>query len=119
MGQYDLRGRTYKFSVELVKFLNKLSLSRLSVPMINQLLRSGTSIGANVEEADSASSRKDFRNKMFIAKKEAAETAYWLKLIIDANVINNNANIEKTNELLEECGQILKIIGSITRKVKV
>ena len=104
MTKYSLRERSYKFSVELVKF---------------QLIRSGTSIGANVEEADSSSSRKDFRNKMFIAKKEAAETVYWLRLLIDANVVNNQANVEKIKDLLDECDQILRIIGKITRRVEV
>jgi len=101
----------------LVKFLNKLGHSKISAPILNQLVRSGTSIGANIEEADSAPSRKDFKNKMFIAKKEAAETIYWLKLMIDAEVVNNPTNKEKAKGLLEECSQILKIIGSITRKI--
>lgn len=118
MTKYNLRERSYKFSVELVRFLNKLTTSRLSSPLLNQLIRSGTSIGANVEEADSSPSRKDFRNKMFIAKKEAAETVYWLKLIIDARVINNQENIAKAKALLDECQQILKIIGKISRSIK-
>ncbi len=117
MSEYNLRERSYKFSVNLVRFLSKLSASRLSAPILNQLVRSGTSIGANIEEADSAPSRKDFRNKMFIAKKEAAETIYWLKLITDAEIISNPGNKEKATELLGECTQILKILGSITRKV--
>lgn len=118
MTGYDLRERTYKFSVELVKFIDKLAPSRISAPIINQLIRSGTSIGANVEEADSSPSRKDFRNKMFIAKKEAAETVYWLKMFIDANIVKNQANIEKIGTLLDECDQILKIIGKIARNIK-
>jgi four helix bundle protein len=118
MTEYNLRQRSYAFSVGLVRFLNKLSATKISAPILNQLVRSGTSVGANIEEADSAPSRKDFRNKMFIAKKEAAETTYWLKLIVDAEVVNNPANKEKAKELLDECSQILKIIGSITRKIK-
>lgn len=55
---------------------------------------------------------------MFIAKKEAAETVYWLKLIIDARVINNQENIAKAKALLDECQQILKIIGKISRSIK-
>ncbi len=86
-------------------------------PIFNQLVRSGTSIGANIEEADSSPTRKDLKYKMVIAKKEAAETVYWLRLVIDAGLIKNENNIIKTKELLVECGQIVKILGSITRKI--
>ena len=75
-----------------------------------QLIRSGTSIGANIEEAQGASSRKDFINKMNISKKEARETRYWLKLINDAQLINNNMS-----GLLEEINEIINILTAIVK----
>jgi len=117
MTKYDLRQRSYGFSVKLVKFLNRLSTSRLSAPLFNQLLRSGTSIGANIEESDSSPSRKDFKHKLTISKKEAAETVYWLKIIIDAEVLKNQNNVSRANEILKEAEELLKILGSITRKL--
>ncbi|MBI5399528.1 four helix bundle protein [Candidatus Saganbacteria bacterium] len=116
MNAYDLRERSYKFAVELVRFLNGLTLSKISLPILNQLLRSGTSVGANIEEADSSPTRKDFKYKISVSKKEAAETVYWLKLIIDAEILKNSENIKKAKELLAECDQLLRILGSIIRK---
>ena len=87
------------------------------MPILNQLLRSGTSIGANIEEADSSPSRKDFKYKMVIAKKEAAETVYWLKIIIDAGILKNQNNISQIKEILCEADELLKILGSIVRKL--
>jgi len=117
MNNYDLRERTYRFSVGLVEFINGLYQSRVSSRIFDQLLRAGTSIGANVEEADSSPSRKDFKYKISISKKEAAETVYWLRIIIDAGIIKNEHNVSKAKELLEECIQLLKILGSISRKL--
>ena len=117
MPNYDLRERSYQFSLELIKLLCGFSSGGNMYPIFNQLVRSGTSIGANIEEADSSPTRKDLKYKMVIAKKEAAETVYWLRLVIDAGLIKNENNIIKTKELLVECGQIVKILGSITRKI--
>ncbi|KAF0134114.1 MAG: hypothetical protein FD145_870 [Candidatus Saganbacteria bacterium] len=117
MKKYDLRERSYGFSLELVKFLNNLSLSKLSMLLISQLIRSGTSIGANIEEADSSPTRKDYKYKMVVAKKEAAETKYWIRLIIESGALKNDNNIIKANELLDEANQLLKILGSIVIKL--
>jgi len=117
MTEYDLRNRSYEFSVRLIKFLNRIRAAKVSSPLINQLVRSGTSIGANIEEADSSPSRKDLKNKMFIAKKEAAETVYWLKIFCNAELMKNPENIAQARELFNECQQILKIISSIVRKI--
>ena len=119
MNKYDLRYRAYEFSVELVKFLRKISISNISYEIFRQVIRSGTSIGANIEEADSSPSRKDFKYKMTIAKKEAAETLYWLKIIIDAGIFSNKENIVKVKEMLKESDQLLRIISSIIRKIKI
>jgi four helix bundle protein len=117
MKKYDLRERTFNFSITLVKFLNRLSSSRLSNPIFNQLIRSGTSIGANIEESDSSPSRKDFKYKIVIAKKEAAETVYWLKILIEGGILKNEQNINKAKEILNEAKELVKILSSILRKL--
>lgn len=77
-----LEQRTAKFSEEVIKLCRRVKSDNVSGPIINQLVRSGTSIGANYMEANNASSRKDFTNKIFICKKEAEETKYWLKMLL-------------------------------------
>ncbi len=77
----------------------------------SQLLRSGTSIGANVEEALAGKSRKDFFAKMSIASKEARETNYWLRLIKDAEIFNK----QKTQKLIEASEKLIKILASIIK----
>ena len=79
--KYDLEERTAKFAESIIDFSKKLPQNQITKPLINQIVRSGTSIGANYSEADEASSKKDFINKISIAKKETKETKYWLRLI--------------------------------------
>jgi len=78
---YDLEERTAVFSENLVDFCKSIKPSTITIPLISQIIRSGTSIGANYCEADEASSKKDFINKICIAKKETKETKYWLRII--------------------------------------
>ena len=118
MSKYDLRQRTFAFSVSLARFINSISFSNTSAPLLNQLLRSGTSIGANIEEADSSPTRKDFKYKLTIAKKESAETEYWLKIIIEAGIFKNKVNLDKAKALLDESEQLTKIISTIIRNMK-
>lgn len=106
--QYVLTEKTMKFSEELIDVCQSVKASTVNRPIISQLIRSGTSIGANYSEANNASSRKDFRNKMFIAKKEAQETLYWLKLLGRTN--EGKEQIERLENLQDECLQIVKII---------
>jgi len=79
--KYDVEERTAKFSEDAIDFVKKLSQNSITRPLINQLVRSSTSVGANCSEADEASSRRDFINKITIAKKEAKEVKYWLRII--------------------------------------
>ena len=80
--EYNLEERTAVYSGELMnKFCRSVKEDNITRPLVNQLVRSGTSIGANYCEANNASSRKDFQNKIFICKKEAQETKYWLRTI--------------------------------------
>jgi four helix bundle protein len=107
----DITERTFNFALRIIKlsqFLNekyKLEESVLS----KQLLRSGTSIGANVEEAQSGQSRSDFVHKMAIALKEARETSYWLRLLEASEILSK----EKLTELLKESDEIKRILAAI------
>ncbi|HLD02050.1 MAG TPA: four helix bundle protein [Patescibacteria group bacterium] len=78
---YDLEERTAKLGEEVISFSKKVSRSPINDPLINQLVRSATSIGANYCEADNAESKPDFRHKIGICKKEARETMHWLRMI--------------------------------------
>ena len=82
---YDLEERTAKFSENTIDFIRKINRNDINRNIIQQLVRSATSIGANYCEANASSSRKDFRNKIYICKKEANETKYWLRVLAKSN----------------------------------
>ncbi len=79
--KYNLEDRTAKFGERIIIFCHLLNEDSITRPLINQLIRSATSIGANYMEANGASSRTDFRNKIYICKKEAQETKHWLRML--------------------------------------
>lgn len=79
--KYNLEERTAVFGENIIAFCRSVKQDTITKPVVSQLIRSGTSIGANYCEANNASSKKDFRNKIFICKKEAQETKYWLRMI--------------------------------------
>lgn len=79
--EYNLEERTAKFGENIIDFCKLVKTDIVSTPIIAQLVRSGTSIGANYMEANGASSKKDFQNKIFICKKEAQETKHWLRML--------------------------------------
>ena len=81
---YNLADRTMAFGEAVIRFAKQAPRNVITVPLIRQLVRSGTSIGANNREADEAVSRKDFRNRVGICRKEAGETEYWLQRIATA-----------------------------------
>ena len=103
----DLRDRTLLFSRRTIRFLKALPRDPLVDPIRNQLVRSATSIGANFSEAKDSASRKDFRNKTFISKKEASETLYWLRLLEEFT------NSTALRELQTECQEIILILQKI------
>lgn len=82
--KYDLEERTAKFGEEVIKFAKKIPLHTVTQRVIPQFAAAGTSIGSNYCEADDAESGKDFKHKIGIAKKEARETKYWLRIIATA-----------------------------------
>lgn len=82
--KYDLEERTARFGENIIKFAKKIPENSVTRPLIPQLVKSGTSIGANYCEADDAESRKDFNHKIGICKKESREAKYWLRMIVVA-----------------------------------
>src|SRR4030067_2340632 len=82
---YDLEERTAKFGMDVIRLCKLLPLNEITRPLINQLIRSSTSIGANYMEANGADSKKDFKSKISICKKEAKETMHWLRMIAEAD----------------------------------
>lgn len=80
--KYDLKERTFRFSEQILDLVEQLPNKPACGEISRQLTKAGTSIGANVEEADGILTKKDFVNKMVIARKEAKETRYWLRLVL-------------------------------------
>ncbi|MCS6956707.1 MAG: four helix bundle protein [Patescibacteria group bacterium] len=114
----NLKYRCYYFSIEIINFINSLPQKKVVWIISDQLLRCSTSIGANVIEAKSSSSRKDFIHFYQIALKSANETKYWLCLLRNTN--NNNVNRLKIKKLIDETDEISKMLASsiITLKNK-
>jgi len=83
--KYDLEERTVKFGESIIDFLKKVQENSINSSSIKQIVRSATSVGANYFEANNASSRNDFRNKIYICKKEANETKYWIRILVKTN----------------------------------
>lgn len=113
---YDLCERTFEFGVRVLKFASRLPRTFISVEISRQLIRAATSIGANVEEADGAESRKDTAHKMGIARKEARETHYWLKTMIASELVPAPCFME-ANELAQEAKELVKILSAIILKL--
>ncbi|MCL4364234.1 four helix bundle protein [Patescibacteria group bacterium] len=113
MTNYDLEERTKNFSLRVIDICRRLPINIINRKLIDQLVRSASSIGANYREANESDTKKDFKNKIRISKKEARETIYWLELLI-----NNNRSFEKEIfTLLDESRQLMKILASIYLKV--
>jgi len=113
---HDIYERLLSFGIRIVKFCKILSKNFDNKVIADQLIRAGTSVGANMQEADAASSRKDFINKVNISKKEIQETNYWLKIIQGSELINNSNNQQELVQLLKESEELIKIIGSILHR---
>ena len=105
-----IKDKTYNFALKVIQLYQELCNQKEFV-LSKQLLRSGTSIGANVEEGTAAQSRKDFISKMAIASKEARETHYWLRLLRDSKLCKNI----KFSGLIKESEEIIKIITAIVK----
>jgi len=84
MDDYDLEERTAKFGEAVIGFAKRIPINVVTTPLIGQLVRSGTSVGANYCEADDSDSKKDFRFKIGICRREAKETKHWLRMVVAA-----------------------------------
>ena len=110
--KHDICDRSFEFAVRIVKLSEILtSASSVSRTLSNQLLRSGTSIGANIEEAQGGQSKPDFISKMSIALKEARETQYWLRLLIASNLVPE----QKLLPLKQEATELVAILTTIVK----
>lgn len=103
----NLKYRSYIYSLEIVKFVSELPNVKVAIIMGQQLLRCGTSVGANIVEAQSGSSRRDFINFYSHALKSANESKFWLCLMRDAKI----GNLDKVNNLLDEAIQISNMLA--------
>ena len=106
--------KTYSFGLRTVKLYMHLRKQKIERELLIQLLRSGTSIGANVEEAIGGQSKADFIHKMSIAYKEARETNYWLKILKDAGIIE----IKIAQSFIADIEELNKILASILKSSK-
>ena len=107
----SVRDKSYAFALRMIKMYQHLTKDKQEFILSKQVLRSGTSIGANIEEASGAQSNKDFLAKMTIAYKEARETHYWLRLLHDSGYFTENAAIS----ILNDCEELLKMLASIKK----
>jgi four helix bundle protein len=114
VGESVLRTKSYEFAVRTVRLSRHLVDDRREHVLSKQVLRSGTSIGANVEEANYAQSKRDFVHKLSIALKEATETNYWLWLLRDSETIEARL----ANSLLKDCEEIQKILTASIKTTK-
>lgn len=107
--------KSFRFGVRIVKYYSiRINKDYQIKDVLRQLLRSGTSIGANVAESQEAVSKKDFINKLSIALKEAKETEYWLKLLKEASLLEE----KEFNSLIIDCNELIKLLISILKKLK-
>jgi four helix bundle protein len=112
--KYDLEERTAKYGESIIIFCKELNQNAISKPSISQLIRSSTSIGANYSEANNASSRKDFTNKIFICKKEAQETKHWLRMLATADPSFK----PELKKLWQEAQELTMIFQKITNSLR-
>ena len=107
--RYDLEERTGKFGEDIIEFAKTLERDEINRPLITQLIKSSTSIGANYMEADGADSKKDFRHKISLCKKESKETKHWLRMIRKANP----SKAPDCRKLSQEVQELTLIFSSI------
>ena len=114
-GKYDLKDRTLKFSQDLISLCSRIPKNYINNPIITQVVRSGTSIGANYAEADNSPTKKDFINKLSIVLKEINETKYWLEIIV--GILDEDKKVLARN-LYKEVEELNLIFATIVRKTK-
>ena len=118
MAERVVENKSYAFAVKVVKFVRELKKETREYELLTQLMRSGTSIGANVSEATFAQGDKDFLFKHRIALKEATETRYWLKLLRDTEIVDESAADEMIKDVSELISILVKIIQTTQKKIE-
>ena len=114
MSESILKNKSYDFALRTIKLYKYLVDEKREYVLSKQLLRSGTSIGANIEEANQAQSRADFVHKLSVAHKEAFETNYWLRLLRDSEILEQRFAVS----LLEDCEEIQRMLTSSIKTTK-
>jgi four helix bundle protein len=114
MARNELEVRTKRFALDLIDLVERLPAGRAGDVVGRQLLRSGTSIGANYREANRAESKNDFIHKVGISTKEAAETEFWLELVLESKHLKTQGS----GEILSESRELLAILTTIGRNTK-
>ncbi|MBI3177248.1 MAG: four helix bundle protein [Chloroflexi bacterium] len=110
----NIQERSFEFAVRIVRLVDRLPHTTAGIQIGRQLMASGTSIGANAQEADAAETKADFIHKIGVALKEAQETQYWLRLV-EATVLPNDAEVKP---LLRESLEIARVLGAIKRNAR-
>lgn len=110
--KYDLAERTSKFGEDVIIFAKNIKETNINRPIINQLIRAATSVGANYMEADCAESKKDFNHKIGICKKESKETTHWLRMM----AIAEPEEAEKCRKLWKEAHEFTLIFSAIVKR---
>lgn len=110
----DIKERTFNCALRIIKLSKYLYVKKENRILGNQILRAGTSVGANVEEAVASYSKDDYIYRMNIALKEARETHYWLRLIKGAKIID----AKRMQDIIDEIEEIKKILGAIVSKLR-
>ena len=109
-----LHTKSYLFAVRIVKMVKQINSCKKEFTITNQILRSGTAVGALVREAEFAQSPLDFANKLSIALKEANETSYWLNLLHDTDYIDENA----FKSIIIDCNELIALLVSSIKTIK-
>lgn len=109
--KFDLEDRTAKFAERIVELCKKCPKNSVTIPILDQLIRAGTSVGANYCEANGASSKKDFKNKIFICKKESKETKYWLRIL--AKALDDTGLVQECRNLWQEVQEFTLIFSKV------
>ena len=114
MNENRIQEKSFSFAVRIVNLCKLLRGQRQEYTLSKQLLRSGTSIGANIAEAQNAQSRADFQSKLNIALKETTETKYWLKLLVATEYLS----VSEFDSIISDCNEIERILSSSVKRLR-
>jgi len=112
--KFDLEDRTLDFAKQIIRLCKTLTNNTVNFKLVDQIIRSAGSVGANYREANDCLGKKDFGHRLRISRKEAKETIFWLELILEANPETK----EKVDLLIDECTQIRNILSAIIKKTE-